>query len=205
VVASATANRYATAAFSVASEAGELDAWLSELGELARIMQMPSARIIFTSPAVPAGQKRAAIERLLPRASPVMRNFLNILAERDRLGEVPGIVESLREQVNRQRGIVVADITTAVTVDAELERVLKQRLAEYLERRPDQVTIRSRVDPSIIGGVVARVGDRVIDDSVRGRLDRLRRALSQPATHDSRSTTHDSRPTTDDSRPTTHD
>jgi F-type H+-transporting ATPase subunit delta len=55
--------------------------------------------------------------------------------------------------------------------------VVARRLATYLERRPDQVTLKSRVDPSIIGGVVARVGDRVIDDSIRGRLDRLRRAL----------------------------
>jgi F-type H+-transporting ATPase subunit delta len=174
---SATAGRYATAAFTVASESGELDRWLSELTELARIMQMPSARIVFASPAVPSEQKRAAIERLLPNASPLLRNFLSILAIRDRLREVPDIAEALRELINEQRGIVEAEVTTAVPLDAELERVVAQRLATYLERRPDQVTLKSRVDPSIIGGVVARVGDRVIDDSIRGRLDRLRRAL----------------------------
>jgi F-type H+-transporting ATPase subunit delta len=161
----------------VASESGELDRWLSELTELARIMQMPSARTVFASPAVPSEQKQAAIEHLLPNASPLLRNFLSILAIRDRLREVPDIAEAFRELINEQRGVVEAEVTTAVPLDAELERVVAQRLATYLERRPDQVTLKSKVDPSIIGGVVARVGDRVIDDSIRGRLDRLRRAL----------------------------
>jgi len=74
---------------------------------------------------------------------------------------------------------VVAQVTTAIPLDADMERVVAHRLAIYLERRPDQITLQSRVDPSIIGGVVARVGDRVIDDSIRGRLDRLRRVLAR--------------------------
>jgi len=166
------------AAFSVAAESSDFDLWLSVLTDLARIMQMPNARTVFTSPAVPSTQKRSAMEQMLPQASPVIRNFLGILAERDRLNEVPGIAESLHALINKQRGIVEAEVTTAVPLDAELERVVGQRLAAYLQRRADQVSLTSRVDPSIIGGVVAKVGDRVIDDSVRGRLDRLRRALA---------------------------
>src|SRR5216683_372875 len=71
-----------------------------------------------------------------------------------------------------------ADATTAVPLDAEMERLVAQRLAAYLHRDADKVIIRSRVDPAIIGGVVARVGDQLIDDSVRGRLERLRRTLA---------------------------
>jgi F-type H+-transporting ATPase subunit delta len=181
VPASSSARRYASAAFDVASESGDLDLWVSELEELARIMHMPSARTVFLNPTVPAERKRAALERLLPRATPLLRNFLRILADRARLHEVPGIAEALREMVDQQRGIVVAEVTTAVPLDADLERVVAQRLASYLDRRPEQVNLRSRVDPTIIGGVVARVGDRVIDDSVRGRLERLRRALASSA------------------------
>jgi F-type H+-transporting ATPase subunit delta len=180
VPASASAQRYATAAFNVAAEAGELDRWLAALDELARILRMPSARTVFTSPAVAGADKRGALDRVLPNAPPLLRNFLHILAERDRLDEVPGVAESLRELVNRQRGIVTAEVTTAVPIDAEQQRLLAQRLAAYLQRGPQQVTIRTHVDPSIIGGVVARIGDQLIDDSVRGRLERLRAALSQP-------------------------
>jgi F-type H+-transporting ATPase subunit delta len=152
--------------------------WLQTLSELARVLQMPSARTVLLSPAVPAAQKAAALDRILPNATPLVRNFVRILVDRDRLPEVPGIVDALRELINVQRGIVTADVTTAVPLDAELERVLAERLASHLGRQPDKVMIRSRVDPSIIGGVVARVGDQVIDDSVRGRIERLRRTLA---------------------------
>jgi F-type H+-transporting ATPase subunit delta len=178
--ASASAQRYATAAFDVAAGSGELDQWLASLDELTRILRMPSARSIFASPAVSVSDKRAAIERLLPNAPPMLRNFLGILADRDRLDEVPGIAEALQELVNRRRGIVTADVTTAVPLDAEMEQTIAARLATYLRRDPQKVSIRARVDPDIIGGVLARVGDQVIDDSIRGRLERLRAALASP-------------------------
>lgn len=176
--ANASERRYATAAFTVAGRTGDYDAWLATLGELARVLQMPSARTVFLSPAVPAAQKAAALDRLLPNASPMVRNFVHILVNRDRLAEVPGIVEALNELINVQRGIITADVTTAIPLDAELERVVAQRLATHLGREANKVSIRARVDPSIIGGVVARVGDQVIDDSVRGRIERLRRTLA---------------------------
>jgi F-type H+-transporting ATPase subunit delta len=178
VPASASAKRYATAAFTVADQSADFDGWLNTLTGLARILQMPSARTVFLSPAVPAEQKRAALDRLFPDASPVIQRFLHIVADRDRLDEAPGIAESLRDLINERRGIITAEVTTAVPLDAEMERLVAARLAAYLNREPEKVTIRVRVDPSIIGGVIARVGDRLIDDSVRGRLDRLRRTLA---------------------------
>lgn len=176
--ASASARRYASAAFNVAAETGDYDAWLNTLLDFTRVLGMPSARTIFMSPAVPTDEKIAAIDRLLPNAPPVVRNFLHILGARDRLDEVPGIAEALRELINEQRGIVTADVITAIALDRDMERLVAQRLAAHLGREPDKVTIRTRVDPTIIGGVVARVGDRLIDDSVRGRLERLRRTLA---------------------------
>jgi len=139
---------------------------------------MPSARTVLMSPAVPAQQKTAALDHILPTIATPIRNFLHILVDRDRLDEAPGIVEALRELINAQRGIITAEVTTAVPLDAELERVVAERLATYLGRDPQKLSIRSHVDPSIIGGVVARVGDEVIDDSVRGRIERLRRTLA---------------------------
>ena len=176
--ASASQRRYASAAFTVAARSGDYDAWVQALAEVARVLQMPSARGVFMSPAVPPAQKNAALDRILPTAPPMVRNFLHILVDRDRLDEVPGIVEALRELINVQRGIITADVTTAVPLDTELERVVAQRLATHLGSDPQKISIRSRVDPSIIGGVVARVGDQVIDDSVRGRIERLRRTLA---------------------------
>ena len=162
----------------VAGESDDYDAWLTTLSELARILRIPSARTVFMSPSVPTSQKRAALDRLLPNASPMIQNFLHILADRDRLDEVPGIVDALRDLINQKRGIITADVTTAIPLDGTMERLVAGRLAAHLGRDPDKVTIRSRIDPAIIGGVVARIGDQVIDDSVRGRIERLRRTLA---------------------------
>jgi F-type H+-transporting ATPase subunit delta len=178
VPARASARRYASAAFTVAAQTGDFDAWLRTLGDVARVLQMPNAHIVFLSPAVPEEQKSAALDRIVPAALPAVRRFLGILIERDRLYELSEIVESLQALINERRGIITAEVTTAVPLDAELERVVAERLAAYLNHTPDKVTIQSSVDPDIIGGVVARVGDQVIDDSVRGRLDRLRRTLA---------------------------
>jgi F-type H+-transporting ATPase subunit delta len=177
VPASASAKRYASAAFNVASESGDYDGWLTTLNDFARMLQMPSARTIFISPVVPTAQKHAALDHLLPAAPELVRNFLHILADRARLDEVPGIAEALQVLINRQRGIITAEVTTAIPLDAEMERLVAERLAANLHSDPNLVTIVSHVDPAIIGGVIARVGDRVIDDSVRGRLERLRRSL----------------------------
>ena len=175
--ASASAKRYASAAFNVARESGDDDGWLKALRDFARLLQMPSARTIFLSPVVPTSQKHVAIDQLLPTAPPLVRNFVHLLADRARLDEVPGIAEALGALVNQQRGIITAEVTTAIPLDADMERLVAGRLAAHFHSDPQLVTIVSHVDPAIIGGVVARVGDRVIDDSVRGRLERLRRSL----------------------------
>jgi F-type H+-transporting ATPase subunit delta len=178
VPASASQRRYASAAFSVAARTGDYDAWLQALGEVARVLQMPSARSVFRSPAVPPHQKTAALDHILPDVAVPIRNFLHILVDRDRIDEVPGILDAMRDLINARRGIITADVTTAVPLDADMERLVAQRLAAHLGGDPQKISIRSRIDPSIIGGVVARVGDAVIDDSVRGRIERLRRTLA---------------------------
>jgi F-type H+-transporting ATPase subunit delta len=178
VPASASERRYASAAFTVAGQSDQYDAWVAALSEVTRVLQMPSARTVFRSPAVPAAQKSAALDRIVPNAPQLVRNFLHILVDRDRLDQVPGILEALRELIHLRRGIVTAEVTTAVPLDTEMEQVVAQRLAAHFGREPRQVTIRARVDPAIIGGVIARVGDEVIDDSVRGRIERLRRTLA---------------------------
>ena len=120
----------------------------------------------------------SALEALFPNQTPHMSNFLRLLTQSDRLKVIPDIAEALQEQVNRERGIITAEVTTAFPIDANLERLLAQRLGGYLKHDPERVQLRSRVDPSIIGGVVARIGDTLIDDSVRGRIERLRRTLA---------------------------
>jgi F-type H+-transporting ATPase subunit delta len=107
-----------------------------------------------------------------------VRNFLVLLVRRDRLGLLPDVVATFHAMLNELRGIEVVEVTTASPLEQGERGLVADRLAAYLNRR---VELETLVDPEIIGGVIARIGDRVLDGSVRGRLDRLRVALARPA------------------------
>jgi len=172
---SGSARRYATALFVLARDSSQLDRWSRELEQLVTLLQTPDAAQVLTSPAVPEDQRLAALGQLLPGTSPQFRSFLEILVRRGRLELAPEILAEFRRLWDDYRGVVVAEVTTAFPLDANATRLLTQRLTSFTGK---QVRLEPRVDPSIIGGVVARVGDELIDDSVRGRLDRMRRRLA---------------------------
>ena len=167
--------RFAEAAFAVALDSNQLDAWLEALDQASSIYDNHAAALFLTSPVVPAEKKRAVLAELLPNISPEVGRFLAILARRDRLELVPEIAQVFRRLLHEHRGIAVAQVTTAVPIDERQKSVIASRLGQRVGKT---VILETRVDPSILGGVVAQIGDNVIDGSVRGRLERLRRALT---------------------------
>lgn len=177
VIPTSSARRYANAAYAVAGETGEFDQWVAALRRVADLMRSPLTRLALTSPMVSQQDKLRVIEEFAPSPSQHFSNFVAILVDRDRLDQVDGIAAAFEERYNRERGIVTAEVTTAIPLDADLERSIAQRLATHLRHDPARIVLQSKVDPAIIGGVIARIGDTLIDDSVRGRLDRLKRTL----------------------------
>ena len=169
-----SARRYAAAVFALARDASSLDEWARELEQVVQLLQVPDASRALNSPAVPEAQRLAAIAQLLPQVSRPFRSFLEILVQRGRLELAPQILDEFRRLTDEHRGVAVVEVTTAVPLDAQATRLLSQRLATYTGK---QVRLEMQVDPAVIGGVVARIGDELIDDSVRGRLERLRRNL----------------------------
>ena len=167
--------RFAEAAFAVARDSNQLDAWLEALKQASLIYDNHAAGLYLTSPVVPAERKQAVLHELLPGIAQEVERFLAILAHRDRLDLVPEIAVVFQRLLNEHRGIAVATVTTAVPIDERQKTVIASRLARRLGKT---VTLETRVDPAILGGVVAQVGDNVIDGSVRGRLERLRRTLT---------------------------
>jgi F-type H+-transporting ATPase subunit delta len=167
--------RFAEAAFAVARDSNAIDAWLAALEQASLIFDNHAAAIFLSSPVEAADKKTAVLDELLPSMAPAVRNFLAILTHRDRLDLIPQITVTFRRLVNEHRNIVVADVTTAVPIDDRQKDLIAARLGTRLGKT---VVVETRVDASILGGVVAQVGDDVIDDSVRGRLERLRRALT---------------------------
>jgi F-type H+-transporting ATPase subunit delta len=172
---SSTALRYSEAAFAVAQEAGTVERWRRDLDTAAQVLGSREAREFFREPRVGREEKLAAIDQLLPSVGGDVRNLLRLLALRDRVSLVSAVRDEFIRLDREARGIVEADVTVAReygdTERAEIER----RLAGATGKR---VEVKIHVDPSILGGIVVRVGDRLIDGSVAGRLQRLRHEMA---------------------------
>ncbi|MFB3854811.1 MAG: ATP synthase F1 subunit delta [Vicinamibacterales bacterium] len=179
---SAIAGRYARALFDVTLKEGDfreveaqLAAFLDLLAEHTRLKK------ILSSPVFPPPKKQAAIEALSSRLalSPVVRKLLAALAERDLLALLPAIVERYRRRVMDHFGVVQAEVTTAAPLGDKGMEAVREGLARVTGK---QVQIAARVDPSIIGGVVARVGSVVYDGSVARHLERIREKIVEAST-----------------------
>jgi F-type H+-transporting ATPase subunit delta len=173
-----TIRGYAQAIFSVAEAEGALADVEDELFRFARALDAePRLREALTDIQLPAERKRAVLDELLgERATSQTRNLLGFIVEQGRARELSAIVEELARLAADRRQHAVAEVRTAVPLDEDQRR----RLAEALSRASGKtVDVRVIVDESIIGGVVARVGDQVYDGSVQRRLELARTRLSQ--------------------------
>lgn len=176
------ARRYAAALFDVASKAQRLDAVERDLAGVATLVAShDDLRRVVASLTIPAPRKRALVDALLAAGQPIsdeVARLLRLLADRDRLALLPDIAAVFDERMMEQRRIVPADVVTAVP----LGEAQKAALAEALGRATGRtVTVTERVDSTIIGGVVARVGGVVFDGSVTRQLERMREQLRREA------------------------
>lgn len=174
-MASGAAKRYAQAVLGLAKEQGTLDAWQADLWRLASVIGDPASASYFANPGVSTAEKLAGLDRVMATAQPEARNLIGLLLRRNRLGIVPDMVRLFEDGLRAERGVVVADVTTAEPLSPEERAMVGERLGRLLGK---QVELRSTVDPEIIGGLIARVGDQLIDGSVISRLRRLRARLA---------------------------
>ncbi len=172
----AAVRRYAQAVFEMADEQGTLDQWEADLSRLAGAFEDPTIAAYFESPQVPATQKRETAEQILgAEAQPFARNLVGLLIERGRIRFLPQIYQDFHDRRLERQGIAVGEITTAVPLGPEELDLVRQRLSTLVGK---DVELRTAVDPEIIGGIVARVGDQLIDGSVIGQLQKLRERLA---------------------------
>jgi F-type H+-transporting ATPase subunit delta len=152
----------------------QIESQLAEFVDLFR--QHPALEKVMLNPAVPVPRKRAAMEELTTRAglTPVLANLIVLLADRDRLVLLPDLLAAYRERMLDHLQVVRAEVTTAVALPADRARAVEESLARVTGRT---VTLVTRVDPSIIGGVVARIGSTVYDGSVTRQLQRMKEKL----------------------------
>ena len=167
------ARRYAQAAFSIARDTNSVDLWRSELQDVAQVLTDSGAASLFADSRLPLQQREAMLARTLD-VSPMVLNLAKLLVAKGRSPEAREVAEAFNRIADEAAGIAHAEITTAVPLaDAQL-RTIEGQLSRSLGKRVDAV---GAVDPSIIGGIVVRVGDRLVDGSIRTRLKKLRQEL----------------------------
>lgn len=178
MTARAAGTRYARALFDVARKEADLEQAGRDLAAFAQLVSgHASLSRVLSNPAIPAARKRAVIEQLLARAgtvSPVVGKLLVLLAERDRLALLPDVAAAYQDRLMAHAKVVRAEVVTAIGLPPERVAALQQGLAQATGR---QVQIETRVDPSIIGGAVTRIGSTVYDGSVVRQLEKIREAL----------------------------
>jgi F-type H+-transporting ATPase subunit delta len=166
---------YAKALFGAAKDAGRLARVREELSDfVAAVEQVPELRELLRNPQLDPRAKRGALEAVLGDADELVRNFLLLLAEKGRAGQVEEIQREFERLALAEERRLEVELTTAVELDGKEER----RIVEQIERASGRkVDATRKVDPDLIGGVVLRAGSLRVDASVRGRIERLRQEL----------------------------
>jgi len=170
-----SARRYAESVFAIAKERDSFDRWLGDLATLRDLFTNLDMARFLADPKPSLSEKEAVVEKLL--AGKVDRLAINtalLLIRRKHVEAAADLERDFQEMVNEHRGVAVAEVTTAVELDAAQRQMVKDRLEALTAKRID---LQTNVDKSIIGGFVARVGDVLIDASLTTRLQVLRQDL----------------------------
>ncbi|MBI2936528.1 MAG: F0F1 ATP synthase subunit delta [Chloroflexi bacterium] len=173
-----TPKRYAQAVFELARERGQVDQWQEDLQAMVNAARSTGFAMLLETPNVSLSDKVQAIQEILPQLAPLASNLLALLAQHRAVAFLPRIQEEFQKLLDASVGVQRALAVTAIPLaQGDQERVARH-LKEVWDR---EIVLSTRIDPSILGGMVIQVGDRVLDGSTRGRLQALRKTLQEAA------------------------
>lgn len=171
------AERYALALYELADEAKSLDAVAEDLSSLKSLVaESADLRKLIASPLIDRDQKAAAITAILEKggANDLTRRFIGLSARNNRLFALPAMIDAYLAELARRRGEITAEVTSARPLKDDQLQALTDRLREKLGSK---IAVEAKVDPSLIGGLIVRVGSRMIDASLKSKLQRLQYAM----------------------------
>jgi F-type H+-transporting ATPase subunit delta len=169
------AKRYAQAAFEIARDRDSLEQWVADLALVAQVMADPQAMAILSSTKVALADRHRLLEGILEGIDPLVMNLAKLLVAKGRVGIASQVAEAYRDLVDEHSGVAHASVVTAVPLTEPERRAVEERLSRITGKK---VVAHLEVEPEIVGGLVARVGDRLIDGSTRSRLLALKRNLA---------------------------
>jgi F-type H+-transporting ATPase subunit delta len=168
---------YARSLFEVAQEKGNLDEVREQLGEFADALDGDQQmQVFFFSPYFSTQEKEEGLDKVVTDADPIFLNFLKLLIEKHRMPavfRVRHIVDQLWRQENQ---LLPVEITSAIELDKQTVEQIGDRIGEQTDQK---IELSARVEPDILGGIVVRVGNSIIDASIRTRLEQLRKQVAR--------------------------
>jgi len=171
------ASRYAKAIFRLALENKELNRWQSDLHKVESILKDQALLALLNNPQVVWADKNKQLTQRFGEIHPVLAKLVSVLTAKGKLEMMEEIGDEYQRLLDNYRGIEgaeIAEVTTAIPLDDDYKLKLAQRITEIVGK---PVILKTRVDQAIIGGIVIRVGDKLIDGSVRNKLAALRKDL----------------------------
>ena len=169
------AKRYAQAVFNIALEREELDRWQSDLRKMASLGEDAAFVAFLESPKLHFDDKARLLSERLGDINPLALNLAYLLVARGRLAMVGDIADEYQRLLDSYRGIEQAEVTTAIPLDDEDKIRLAEHLGAVVGKK---VVLKPEVDSSLIGGIIARIGGKLLDGSTRSRLRALKKELS---------------------------
>jgi F-type H+-transporting ATPase subunit delta len=169
------ARRYSQAVFNIALERNELDRWQSDLRKIAGLGEDAVFIALSENPKVRFEDKAKLLAKRLGEINPLALNLVYLLVTRGRLSLAGDIADEYQRLLDSYRGIEQAEVITAVPLDDKDKRKLEERLGAMVGKK---VVLKSRVDSSLIGGIVARIGGKLLDGSTHSKLMALRNELT---------------------------
>lgn len=171
------AKRYSQAVFRMALERHEFNVWQSDLRLVASICRDEALFALLDNRDVPFEEKAKVLSERLGEINPMALKLVSMLVAKGRLALIEDISDEYQELLDNYRGVEgaqVAEVTTAVPLDDEEKLRLAKRITDMVGK---PVVLRSEVDPGVIGGIIIRVGDKLIDGSIRSKLEALKKEL----------------------------
>ena len=172
------AKRYAKAIFSLGKEQGKVEAYAESLNAIAELYKNTELEVedALTNPLYPVDARQKVMAKIAESvdADAIMTGFLNLLIEKKRVDVIPEIATAVQEMLDREENISHGSVISAI----ELDSTLLEKIQATLEKiTGNKVILETQVDPSIIGGIVAKVGDLVLDGSIRTQLNGLKESI----------------------------
>ena len=172
-----SSKRYAQAAFELALQRNELKSWQESLKKIADLTRDEKLMALLENPKFPFATKKGLLQEQLGEINLLALNLALLLASKGKLGIASNISQQYNILLDAHHGIERAEVVTALPLSDEDTEVISRRLGEMVGH---EVVIDTRVDPSILGGLRARIGDMLIDGSVQHRLETLKKNLAEP-------------------------